>query len=146
MQRGALEVLARQDNPVDLTPYVTCPEATPAEIIARIEQGTCALKPIGEHKGYGLSVAIELFSSAFQSGAFLSGLNGFYEGGPKKPYDIGHFFLCLDPSIFVDLKTFRKNVSAVMRELKTAGPEFLIPGEPEHIYREKVKEHGLIIP
>jgi len=146
MQRGALEVLARQDKPVDLSPYVTCPEAIPAEIISRIEQGTCALKPIGEHKGYGLSAAIELFSSAFQSGAFLDGLHGFYEGGPRKPYDIGHFFLCLDPAAFVDLETFRKNVGAVMRELKTAGPEVLIPGEPEHIQRQKVLSNGLEVP
>ena len=143
IQRGALEVFARSDKPVELHSYVTCPECTPAEIISKIEAGSCALKPIGEHKGYGLAVAIELFSSAFQSGSFMWQLSGFYEGGPKKPYNIGHFFLCLDPSAFVDIKTFRQNVANVMKELKTAGHLVLIPGEPEFLCRMEAEENGL---
>jgi L-2-hydroxycarboxylate dehydrogenase (NAD+) len=146
LHRGALEVLARSDKPVNLQSYVTCPECTPSEILSKIEEGTCALKPIGEHKGYGLSVAIELFSSAFQTGSYMTQLSGFYEGGPKKPYNIGHFFLCLDPSAFVDIETFRKNVTNVMKELKTAGHMVLIPGEPEFLSRMEAEENGLEFP
>ena len=143
IQRGALEVFARSNKPVDLQSYVTCPNSTPAQILSQIERGTCAFKPIGEHKGYGLSVAIELFSSAFQSGSFMNQLSGFYEGGPKKPYNIGHFFLCLDPAAFVEIDEFRENVTKVMRELKTAGHMVLIPGEPEFLCRMESEENGL---
>lgn len=146
MQRGNLEVLARTDPNADLSPYITCAGKTVGEVLEMIEQGTCALKPIGEHKGHGLSMAIEMFSSAFQSGAFLSGLEGYYEGGEKKPYDIGHFFLCINPEAFTDLEEFKRNVGNVMRELKASGEKVLVPGELEAISTRDVEANGIDVP
>jgi LDH2 family malate/lactate/ureidoglycolate dehydrogenase len=70
-QRGNLEVLAREqggDVPecaiASNRDRVSFPQA-----LEMLTKGTAALKTIGGHKGYGLSVVIELFCSAFQSGA-----------------------------------------------------------------------------
>jgi LDH2 family malate/lactate/ureidoglycolate dehydrogenase len=77
----------------------------------------------------------------------LSGLAGYYEGGEKKPYDIGHFFMCIDPKGFVKLKKFKKNVGDVMRELKQTkgiyGREVFVPGEKEYLYSKKVNKKGI---
>jgi L-2-hydroxycarboxylate dehydrogenase (NAD+) len=145
IQRGNLEVLARMQQDADLSAYVTCAGKTPSQILDMIEAGTCALKPIGEHKGYGLSMAIELFSSAFQNGAFLSGLEGYYEGGEKKPYDVGHFFMCINPEAFTELEEFKRNVGNVMRELKASGHQVLVPGELESIADAEANQSGIEI-
>ena len=77
----------------------------------------------------------------------MTGLAGYYEGGEKKPYDIGHFFMCIDPELFVDLGEFKKNVGDVMRELKSTkgiyNREVFVPGEKEYLYSKKVNEKGI---
>ena len=148
-QRGDLEVRAREDR--GYVPHsaiaTKCDQVTFSQALELMTKGAAALKTIGGHKGYGLSVVIELFCSAFQSGAFLSGLAGYYEGGEKKPYDVGHFFMCIDPELFVDLDEFRKNVGDVMRELKSTkgiyNREVFVPGEKEYLYSEKVNKKGI---
>ena len=88
--------------------------------------------------------------SAFQSGAYMSKLSGLYEGDTKNPnYDIGHFFICIDPENFADLKEFKKNVGDVMREIKSSkskrGEEILIPGETEYTTSKEVRRNGIEI-
>jgi L-2-hydroxycarboxylate dehydrogenase (NAD+) len=153
-QRGDLEVRARQD------PNLYVPNcAIEAEnqnltfdrSLRWLKKGIAALKPVGGHKGYGLSVAIELMCSAFQSGAYMSKLSGLYEDNTENPnYDIGHFFICVEPENFVDIKTFKKNVGDVLRELKNSKPkkldnEILVPGELEYRSSLETNEHGIEI-
>ena len=148
-QRGNLEVMAReQGGEVPECAIASNKDrVTFRQALEMLTKGTAALKTIGGHKGYGLSVVIELFCSSFQSGAFLTGLAGYYEGGEKKPYDIGHFFMCIDPELFVDLGEFKKNVGDVMRELKSTkgiyNREVFVPGEKEYLYSKKVNEKGI---
>ena len=152
-QRGDLEVLARKtpDNYVPNCAIVSENENLTFERSLRwLKQGIAALTPIGGHKGSGLSIAIELMCSAFQSGAYMSKLSGLYEGDTKNPnYDIGHFFICIDPENFADLKDFKKNVGDVMREIKSSkskrGEEILVPGEIEYKSSKEVHKNGIEI-
>ena len=152
-QRGDLELRARTtpNNYVPECAVVSQNENLTFERSVRwLERGQAALTPIGAHKGYGLSVAIELMCSAFQSGAYMSKLSGLYEGNLEQPnYDIGHFFICIDPENFTDLKTFKQNVGDVLRELKTAkvkqSDEVLVPGEIEYNSSIEINKNGIEI-
>jgi LDH2 family malate/lactate/ureidoglycolate dehydrogenase len=151
-QRGDLEVQARAtpDNYVPNCAIVSDNQNLTFErSLGWLKKGIAALTPVGGHKGSGLSIAIELMCSAFQSGACMSQLSGLYEGDTKNPnYDIGHFFICIDPENFTDINTFKKNVGNVMREIKASKTakdtnEILVPGELEYNTSLKVHKEGI---
>lgn len=154
-QRGDLEIQARK-NPNQYVPncaIVSQNENLTFERSLRwLKKGIAALTPIGGHKGSGLSIAIELMCSAFQSGAYMSKLSGLYEGDTDNPsYDIGHFFVCIDPENFTELDNFKKNVGDVMRELKETKSikgedEVLVPGEIEYNTSLDVHTNGIEVP
>ena len=153
-QRGDLEVMARKtpDSYVPNCAIVSENQNLTFERSLRwLKKGIAALTPIGGHKGSGLSIAIELMCSAFQSGAYMSQLSGLYEGDTNNPnYDIGHFFICIDPENFTDIETFKKNVGDVMREIKSSKvarntEEILVPGEFEYNTSLEVHENGIEI-
>ena len=153
-QRGDLEVQARitPENYVPNCAIVSDNQNLTFErSLGWLKKGLAALTPVGGHKGSGLSIAIELMCSAFQSGACMSQLSGLYEGDTKNPnYDIGHFFICIDPENFTDIKTFKKNVGDVMREIKSSKTakdtkEILVPGELEYNTSRKVRKNGIEI-
>tara|TARA_B100000676_G_C18055803_1_gene834335 strand:+ start:1094 stop:2173 length:1080 start_codon:yes stop_codon:yes gene_type:complete len=154
-QRGDLEVMSRKtpDQYVPNCAIVSQNKNLTFERSLRwLKRGIAALTPIGGHKGSGLSIAIELMCSAFQSGAYMSKLSGLYEGDTNNPsYDIGHFFVCIDPENFTDLDNFKKNVGDVMRELKETNTiggvsEVLVPGEIEYNTSLDVHKNGIEVP
>ncbi len=154
-QRGDLEVMSRS-TPNGYVPncaIVSQNENLTFERSLRwLKKGKAALTPIGGHKGSGLSIAIELMCSAFQSGAYMSKLSGLYEGDSDNPnYDIGHFFVCIDPENFTDIDTFKRNVGDVMREIKETKSvggvdEVLVPGEIEYNTSLDVHKNGIEVP
>src|SRR4030043_588122 len=83
--RGKIEVAARANKPIPEgwvvnMEGVSVTDSSP--IIAEMNKGNVALLPLGGigelmggHKGYGLSTFVEIFSAAFQNGAYLSMLH-----------------------------------------------------------------------
>jgi LDH2 family malate/lactate/ureidoglycolate dehydrogenase len=108
-------------------PYISDPRI----LLGMLERGDAALTPIGKHKGYGLSVAIEMFCSALSNGDALSQLKGHYEGIEGKAYNLGHFFLAIDPSYFIGIETFKQKVSSIRSELKRSGSSVIVAGDLE---------------
>ena len=154
LQRGNFEVLERKTDSVYVKDSVIFSEEKedychPKEVLDQLKSAKAALRTIGGHKGYGLSVAIEIFCSAFQSGDFLKQLNGFYEGGEKRSYNIGHFFLAINPDNFIEIEAFKKNVGDVMRQLKESKAvgeeEVLVPGEKEHYSKQEKLKEGISV-
>jgi LDH2 family malate/lactate/ureidoglycolate dehydrogenase len=97
------------------------------QLLDGLDSGETALLPLGGagesmggYKGYDLATMVELFSSAFQTGAFMYGLIGFDAQGNRAPYRVGHFFMAIDIAQFVPLEEFKRTAGTVLRQLRSA--------------------------
>lgn len=157
-QRGKIEVLDREekDTPegwaIDLhNQAYTDTKALLKDLIDM----KAALLPIGgseeisgSHKGYGLSVMVEILSAALQNGSFLSGLHGTDENGKAAPYRLGHFFLAINIDFFTDLADFRTTTTEILNQIKASqlapGKKYIyVAGEKEYNSELLVRQQGI---
>ncbi len=158
VQRGKYEVLARDETP-GLPGWTINRDGSFAlesvEVLKKLEAGEVALLPLGGageshggHKGYGLSVMVEILSSALQSGAFLYGLIGFDRHGSRQPYRVGHFFMAIDIEHFIPLDEFKRTSGEIQRQLRAAArmpgcDRVYTAGEKEVESESRVQEQGI---
>jgi L-2-hydroxycarboxylate dehydrogenase (NAD+) len=128
----------------------------PARILNGLKENKCALAPLGGigeegagYKGYGYSTVVEILSSALQAGSFLKMLSG-SEGGRPSPYRIGHFFIAIDVSAFIDPEEFKRRTGDILRQLRAAKKQpgqdrIYTAGEKEHIARTQNGGGGVLI-
>lgn len=158
--RGKIEVAARAGKPIPAG-WVISHDGTPvtdtSTLIERMNKDQVALMPIGGigelmggHKGYGLATMVEIFSAAFQNGAYLSELHDTDAQGNPHFLRIGHFFLAINIENFIPLAEFKKITGSMMRELRGSQtapdqPRIYTAGEKEHYNTLYVMEHGVEI-
>ena len=113
------------------------------ETLGALIKGTAALTPLGGigeetggYKGYGYATVVEILSAALQSGSYMKMLLG-YENGKKIPYHLGHFFIAIDISAFVELDEFKKTTGNILRDLRASRK---MPGH-DRIYTAGEKEY-----
>lgn len=103
--------------------------------------------PIGGHKGYGIALAMEILAGV------LSGAGFGWDHGRQQvwrntaPPDIGHFFVVIDPQLFMPTDEFKARVDKMIEQAKTGEraegvSEILIPGEAELRARNWHLQHG----
>ena len=102
-----------------------------------------ALLPAGGHKGYALSLAVEVLSG------ILSGA-GFPLPDPGPEELNGVFILALDVAWFVPLEQFRSQVDQLTAYVKTSRPmpgvgPVHIPGEKSREEAERRRRQGIIL-
>jgi LDH2 family malate/lactate/ureidoglycolate dehydrogenase len=102
-----------------------------------------ALLPFGGHKGYGLSVLIEIVGGLL-TGAGIGSLPG-YDGL------FGTVLLAVDIEAFVPLDRFRTQTEDFCLALRDTPPaegtdQVLVPGEPEARTRAERLAHGVPVP
>jgi len=119
-------------------------ETNPSRALEGLIRGTAALAPLGGlgeetagYKGYGYATVVEILSAALQQGLFLKALNGYDTNGSKIPYHLGHFFIAIDISAFVDLEKFKNTTGDILRELRASAKA---PGQ-QRIYTAGEKEY-----
>jgi L-2-hydroxycarboxylate dehydrogenase (NAD+) len=105
---------------------------------------------MGGHKGYGLSTFVEIFSAAFQNGAYLSMLHDTDHDGNKQFLRIGHFFLAINVEHFIPLEDFKHITGNMMRELRGSRkasdqPRIYTAGEKEYLNTLKNQAQGIEI-
>lgn len=93
----------------------------------------------GGHKGYGLSLMVQLLSCA------LAG------AGQPGTADIGHFFVAIDPQAFGSTESttaYTAELLQTMRDAEPLHPEHpvLIPGDPEARERRRRLRDGIPLP
>lgn len=101
-----------------------------------------AILPAAEHKGYGLSLAVEIL------GGILSGSGA---AGPGRGlFANGTLMVCLDVERFLPLEDFHRQVAALFEWVKSAprapgATEILVPGEPEGRLEVERRRDGIPI-
>ena len=109
-----------------------------------LHQGGVVL-PLGGpegHKGYGLSVMVEIFSG------ILTGLGFGHE--PSGRHNDGCFMAAFNVEAFRPLDDFKREVTEFARYLKSSPPaagfdEVYYPGELEHLRAQKLSAEGITV-
>ena len=101
---------------------------------------------MGSHKGYGLAAMVEILSTILTGAAFAPTRAAQNPNADR--YDVGHFFLALDPRAFRDEGEFEADLDAFIDALhatRAATPDqpVLVPGEPEERCRADRLRHGI---
>ncbi|TAK22683.1 MAG: Ldh family oxidoreductase [Chloroflexota bacterium] len=76
--------------------------------------------PIAEHKGYGLAMIMEILSGALTGAGFCLD-HKYAEGrGQGKPPESGHFFLAINPEMFMPIADFRAQIDRMIDQIKSS--------------------------
>jgi LDH2 family malate/lactate/ureidoglycolate dehydrogenase len=145
-QRGKIEVYARTGKSMPEGWVIDRDGNTTTDSVQALKdlvKGTAALTPLGGigeegagFKGYGYATVVEILSAALQGGSFLKMLTGF-ENGKKVPYRLGHFFMAINISHFIDPDEFKKTAGEILRQIRASDK---MPGA-ERIYTAGEKEY-----
>jgi ureidoglycolate dehydrogenase (NAD+) len=106
-----------------------------------------SLKPMGEYKGYGLGLMVEILSSVLTGMPFGSLIPHMFPLNSEKRY-LGHFFMAIDPEKFQSIDVFKKRMTEMMEMLRSQKPsegydQVMVPGDPEKIMKKKRKKEGI---
>lgn len=139
---------------LDMSVIATRPQGTGTEDTALHHgpSGSAVLaRPvIGEHKGYGLALVIEILTGVLTGAGFGQDHAPERLAGPVAPPNLGHLFGVLDPTVCLPLEEFGARIDRLRTEI-THGPRapgverILLPGELEHERREERLSQGIAV-
>ena len=128
---GKLEVYDRAGNEIPTgwaTDETGASTSNPAQVLKNLYRGLGegGIYPLGGegelhggHKGYGLATMVDILCGTMSGGNILRDLKFFVDGEYRHPR-IGHFFMALDPSCFVDIDEFKTRMDEMIVRLKGA--------------------------
>ncbi len=109
-------------------------------------------RELGSHKGYGLAAMVEILSAVLP-GALATPSRGRNRASPnaKGRYDVGHFFVAIDPGRFGAEGAFDDDLEAMVAALRQSRPRasgqpVLVAGDPERAAEEERRKNGIPIP
>ena len=99
--------------------------------------------PIGEYKGYGLSLVSDVLAGVMTGALF--GMNVFQD---DSNYDVGHIMVAIEPQAFLTEAEFQERLEQLVAEVKAApalDPQrpILLPGEIEFKRMEDRQRDGI---
>ena len=105
--------------------------------------------PIGEHKGYGLAMAVEILAAAMSGGAVAREVNSLYRRDTQVQ-GVSHFFFVIDPDRMIGREIFLDKVDALCSVMSGTQPidqndPVKIPGEPEADLMRRYSVEGIPI-
>ncbi len=108
------------------------------------------LLPVGMHKGFGLSLFIDLITGVLSGGPFLHDLKSMYKHA-EDPSLTSHLFLAIDPEIFLAREEYEQRVqqwAAMVHGSEMVDPDVkqVIPGEIEYNREQERKASGIPMP
>jgi L-2-hydroxycarboxylate dehydrogenase (NAD+) len=108
------------------------------------------LVPIGDYKGYGLSLIIGLLAGALNAAAFGRDVIDFVKE-PGKPTNTGHAIVALSIEAFAPAEQFKRQIDVAIRAMRGAerlpGVERIwLPGEQSHLKRIDRGKNGVPMP
>lgn len=93
------------------------------------------VRPIGDYKGFGLGMMVEILCSVLTGSDFGHDLMPMFGSDMSKKRGISHCFQAIDIRKFTNLKSFQsrmKDLCHIIRSMKPLeGQEVMVPGDPE---------------
>jgi L-2-hydroxycarboxylate dehydrogenase (NAD+) len=107
--------------------------------------GEGVLLPIGDYKGYGLSLMIGLIGATLNGGQFGRDVD------QNLPSNTGQAVLALQISRFGDVTEFKKRVDYIARDMRGSGKlpgvsEIRLPGDRAYAVRQERMAQGIPVP
>jgi len=105
--------------------------------------------PAAGHKGYGLTMVMELLAGVLTGASFPWEHREARLAGRSDPNpNLGHFFMAIDPEMFMTMAEFKARVDDMIDAAKSAkladgANEILVPGEMEMRARERNLREGV---
>jgi len=108
------------------------------------------MRPVGDHKGYGLTLVTGILSSVLSSGSFGKEIEDLYEDF-SIPQNIGHYMQAINIAAFTDPVKFKTRVDEIIDLMhnsakKTGVEQIFVPGEIEAISARKQMKVGIEYP
>jgi LDH2 family malate/lactate/ureidoglycolate dehydrogenase len=157
--RGKVEVYARLEKAIPLN-WATDEEGVatdnPAKVLQNIINRTGggllplggSLEESGGHKGYGLALAVEIFSGVLSGALYANRVYPKTADGKPLPSGIGHFFGAMRIDAFRPKDAFKRDMDDLISRLKNAlkaggATRIYIHGEKEFEEAERLARQGV---
>lgn len=93
------------------------------------------MAPIAAHKGYGLSLMVELLAAALTNSNVLDEVGSLFREPPSH-MRVGHLVIAIDPSALIERGIFLDRVEHICQRIQSAAPNpgvkaVMLPGQPE---------------
>jgi LDH2 family malate/lactate/ureidoglycolate dehydrogenase len=106
------------------------------------------LLPIGDYKGYGLSMMVDVFCSLLSGMPCGIDVSEMYSGEMSKRRYLGHFFTVLRIDCFEEISVFKQRMAGMMKALRSEPRRdkdipIQVPGDPEKKIAEIRTKEGI---
>ena len=144
--RGKLIYLAETGQTIPLG-WGVDREGRPTELPRQVLDGGWIL-PIGGHKGFGITMFLEILSGVLTGANVGSEIRDLYNAPRDVSQGLGHFCIAIDPAAFMPLPTFKSRMDAMIAMVKASklapgNERMVIPGEPESASRSERLRDGI---
>ena len=144
--RGHLSVAAREGSSIP-DGWAIDEEGVPTNDPVQGLRGS--VLPIGNYKGSGLSIMIEVMTAILTNSQFGSQKGTLVPPSLDRPIGLSHTFIALRIDRFIPVDQFKERVGVLMDQVKNSKKaknidEILLPGEKE--YRNKIARSRQGIP
>lgn len=99
--------------------------------------------PMAEHKGYAISLAIDIIAGLLSGAGYLNDINRFYSVD-NKCMNVGQMFVAIDPKIVMS-EEFYKLIDDYIEQLHNSGDNVMYPGESKHSKEIESERNGVIL-
>ena len=108
------------------------------------------MPPIGNHKGYGLAMMVEVLSAVLTGGHFGRATQP-SNWRPENKLNVGHLFVALNPEIFMPLDEFKDRMETLIADIKNSKlmegtDRVYVPGERGYEKRQQQIKEGIPLP
>ncbi len=105
--------------------------------------------PVGDHKGYGFALMVEIMTGVLGGAGVLGGVHA-WNKQPGRDANTGQCFVAINPEFFGGLAPFRAQIDHIIDTLlqspKAPGVErILYPGQLEFEKEAAARQHGVLL-
>ena len=108
------------------------------------------LLPLGGHKGFGLSLLVDILCGVITGGAFQHHLKSMYRY-PGDPSNTAHLMIVMNPLVFMSKRQLQERMCEFVDTIKASptwdpDAEMLLPGEIEYRKEQERLRNGIPMP